>query len=202
MSTSNRRTYHHGDTRGHTLTTARAMLAEHPAHDLSLREVARRAGVSHAAPYRHFPDRGDFLVALAAGCLAEFVEGQRAAAAAHDEAGAALLAAGAAYVGYGVAHPNAFALIFDPTVSPPGAPPDELAPLIAEHTRLLAGLIERAQGAGRLRVQGPPDALAAALWSLVHGVAVLVSAGRLPADATAGVLAAMVTDTPAEPGAR
>lgn len=201
MSTSRRATYHHGDTRRQTLETARAMLADKPAHDLSLREVARRAGLSHAAPYRHFPDRGDFLVALAARCLAEFVQGQRAAAAPHDEPGAALLAAGAAYVGYGVAHPHAFALIFDPAVSPPGSPPQELAPLIAEHTGLLADLVDRAQRAGRLRVQGLPDALAAALWSLVHGVAVLVNAGRLPVDATPGVLAAMVTEPPPERGA-
>lgn len=194
MSTSKRATYHHGDTRRQTLATARAMLAERPAHDLSLREVARRAGLSHGAPYRHFPDRGDFLVALAATCLAEFVAGQRAAADAHDEPGAALLAAGASYVGYGVRHPNAFALIFDPTVSPPGAPPEPLAPLIAEHTDLLAGLVDRAHRARRLRVAGHPQALAGALWSLVHGVAVLVSAGRLPPDATTAVLATMVTD--------
>src|SRR5207342_1602524 len=57
--------YHHGDLRNALLDAARALLEEGPFADLSLRAVARRAGVSHAAPYRHFPNHESLLVELA-----------------------------------------------------------------------------------------------------------------------------------------
>jgi len=57
--------YHHGDLRNALLEAARALLEEGPFADLSLRAVARRAGVSHAAPYRHFPNHEALLVELA-----------------------------------------------------------------------------------------------------------------------------------------
>src|SRR5436190_4890383 len=59
------RGYHHGDLRNGLLDAARAILEEESLADLSLRAVARRAGVSHAAPYRHFPNHEALLVELA-----------------------------------------------------------------------------------------------------------------------------------------
>ena len=76
------RTYHHGDLRNALLDAARKILDEQTLGDLSLRAVARRAGVSHAAPYRHFPNHEALLVELAKEGFAELREGIAEAAAA------------------------------------------------------------------------------------------------------------------------
>ena len=67
MSTSKHRkaAYHHGDLRGSILRAAGEILEKEGLEALSVREVARRAGVSHNAPYRHFPDQEALLAALA-----------------------------------------------------------------------------------------------------------------------------------------
>src|SRR6201991_1039006 len=65
------RGYHHGDLRNGLLEAARAILEEEPLAALSLRAVARRAGVSHAAPYRHFPNHEALLVELVTEGFAE-----------------------------------------------------------------------------------------------------------------------------------
>ena len=59
-------TYHHADLRAALLASAAQILEEQGVASLSLREVARRAGVSHNAPYRHFPDRDSLLAQMAA----------------------------------------------------------------------------------------------------------------------------------------
>ena len=59
-------TYHHGDLRAALLQAAGEILEKEGLEALSLREAARRAGVSHNAPYRHFPDRDSLLAALVA----------------------------------------------------------------------------------------------------------------------------------------
>src|SRR5437016_14215729 len=67
-------TYHHGDLRGASLRAARELLEENGGADLSLRAVARRAGVSPAAPYRHFADRDALVSAIAAEGYRELAE--------------------------------------------------------------------------------------------------------------------------------
>ncbi|MGH3447030.1 MAG: TetR/AcrR family transcriptional regulator [Nocardioidaceae bacterium] len=176
MSTSR---YHHGAVRTATLTAARAMLEQTPAHQISLREVARAAGISHAAPYKHFTERSDFLVALAARCMAEFVSEQRAAAAETSDPRDRLIRLGTAYVGYGADHPQAFALIFDPEVSPPGRPPPELATLVDEHTRLLHDAVQTGVRAQLFPPQLAPATIATSLWAQVHGLTQLVILGHV-----------------------
>lgn len=183
MSTESR--YHHGDLRSQTLAAARSMLATRSAHELSLREVAKEAGVSHAAPYRHFPDRKDFLVALSQLCRAEFVAAQEQAAAAAPDPRTALVRRGLAYVGYAADHPHAFALINDPMVNPPGQESGPDADLIARSAR---GLAETADAARDwLPGAGGPDVVTG-LWALVHGLAHLVTTGHLDRDRVAAVL--------------
>ncbi len=60
------RPYHHGDLRRAIVAAALEILSETQSHDFSLRELARRAGVSHNAPYKHFAEKGDLLAAVSA----------------------------------------------------------------------------------------------------------------------------------------
>src|SRR5258708_33977258 len=70
--TGRTRSYHHGDLRNALLVAARSILEEETLAELSLRAVARRAGVSHAAPYRHFPNHEAVLAELAMEGFGEF----------------------------------------------------------------------------------------------------------------------------------
>jgi AcrR family transcriptional regulator len=176
MSTSKRRktAYHHGDLRAAILAAGAEILEKEGLATLSLREVARRAGVSHNAPYRHFPDRESLLAALAAEGFAMLAETQRAAA---GEQG--LRGMGEAYVGFALDHPQRFQLMFG------GAVPISKHPELREvATRTFAGLsgalADRTPGA-----RGASDASVAA-WALVHGLAHLLMDDRIASAAQAG----------------
>src|SRR5262245_65940652 len=101
MSTSS--SYHHGDLRQAVLQEAGEVLEKEGLDALSLRELARRAGVSHAAPYRHFPDRDALLAALAAEGFELLYRGL-------DKRPEGDLGAG--HVEFALAHPQRFRLIF------------------------------------------------------------------------------------------
>lgn len=170
MSTSTRkkRTYHHGDLRAVTLRAARELLEKQGPDAVVLREVARRAGVSHNAPYRHFDSREALLAALAAQGFAEFA--QRMASA----GGAGM---GEAYVGFALEHPQLFRLMFGGAVKL-----GRDAELGRAARRAYDGLVEGFRARGDV---AEPDTAAAAAWSLVHGLAHLLLDGHFP-QATAG----------------
>src|SRR3954470_20864584 len=96
-------TYHHGDLPPALLKAAAKILEKEGLAGLSLRELARRAGVSHNAPYRHFPDRDALLAALATEGFA--ILGKQLAAPAGQESAAA-------YVRFALDHPQRFRLMF------------------------------------------------------------------------------------------
>ncbi len=176
MSTSKRRrrTYHHGDLKAALLRAAGKILEKEGVEDLSLRSMARRAGVSHSAPYRHFADREALLAALAAEGFAMLGEAQGAAA----EAGG-LRAMGEAYVLFALAHPQRFRLMFGGQVP------------IARHARLREvatktfAALSGALSAKLPEAQGAADASIAA-WALVHGLAQLLLEDRIAAAARRG----------------
>lgn len=165
------------------------LLAEQPAHAISLREVARRAGVSHNAPYHHFGDRAQLLKVLAERSMADLVADQRRAVAGVTDATAVIRALGWAYIDFALRRPHAFAAIYDPEICVPGAPTPTMAPLIAE-------MEESAARAARVLV---PEAgaeqvaaLAAAMWGSVHGLAQLGMAGHLAEGECAAALDVLV----------
>jgi AcrR family transcriptional regulator len=164
MSTSGlrKRAYHHGDLVVALLRAAGNILEKEGVEALKLRAVARRAGVSHNAPYRHFPEREALLAALAAEGFEWLGAAQRKAA----EAGG-LRAMGEAYVEFALAHPQRFRLMFGGRIS------------LAKHTRLrevAARAFEELSGALASSV---PEAL-------VHGLAQLLLGDRIPAAAKQG----------------
>jgi AcrR family transcriptional regulator len=179
---SKTRSYHHGDLRPALLNAVADLLRTTPSDRLSLREVARVAGVSHAAPYHYFPDRAAMLKAAGTDATRRLLEAQVQAADAETDPTARLVAIGLAYVRFAAEHPHAFNLAFDPRICPPGNPLPETAPLIACNETLLSDAVMAAQSAGGLPA-GDPASLAAALWATVHGLAQLVMAGLLPIEA-------------------
>jgi AcrR family transcriptional regulator len=171
MSTSIRRRpqkapYHHGDLRAKLTQAATEILEEQGVTALSLREVARRAGVSHNAPYRHFADRDALLAALAA-------EGFAQLAGMLEEAGArGPRQRGEAYVRFALEHPQRFRLMFGGTLRL-----DAHADLREAAARTYDGLVRAfASLAGPI---GAPAAAAGA-WAMVHGLSQLLLDGHFP----------------------
>jgi AcrR family transcriptional regulator len=158
---SSRDTYHHGDLKATILTEAAVLVAQRGADGLSLRELARAAGVSHAAPAHHFTDRRGLFTALA-------TEGFRMLADALAAARPDFLDAALAYVRFAIDHPGHYAVMFDKSLYDA----TELD-LVAAET---AAGRELAAGVGTLddpRAEGDPEAAALAAWSLVHGFSLL-----------------------------
>jgi AcrR family transcriptional regulator len=164
-----RDSYHHGDLRAVILSQAADLVAQRGADGISLRELAREAGVSHAAPAHHFTDRRGLFTALAA-------EGWRKLAAALDGARPEFIDAALAYVRFALDHPGHYAVMFDRSLVDP-----ENQELIAAQD---AAGAELARGVGTLddaRAEKDPDSAALAAWSLVHGFSLLWLNGNIPA---------------------
>ncbi len=171
------RPYHHGDLRPALLASAEIELAEHGSETFSLRAVARRAGVSHAAPAHHFRDTAGLLTALAAEGFRRFVDTQKARQAAASPAPLdQLLAAGLGYVDFALEHPAIFRLMFA-SARPDFADPALAAASEAAFAHLTAGI---AAVSGALPADDPAVmADATAAWAIAHGLADLLQAGRL-----------------------
>lgn len=163
------KTYHHGDLRAALLVAAEAELTERGVEAFSLRQVAKRAGVSHAAPAHHFGDTSGLLTALAAEGYRRFVAAQtaRESAAAPDPK-AQLLAAGLGYVDFALQTPTLFRLMFA-SDRPNYADPELSAAGEAAYDHLHAQV---------LAIGGTSDDVPA-IWAITHGVADLLVSGRL-----------------------
>jgi AcrR family transcriptional regulator len=170
--------YHHGDLRRALVDAALGLVARSGTGAVTLREVARHAGVSHAAPYRHFADKDALLAAVAAEGFRALGDEMVAAADAARGPRARFAATGIAYVGFATRHPSHYRVMFGGiTASPAGADPDLQA---AGHAafQVLTDAIRACQEAGVVR-GGPVEPLAIAAWSIVHGLAMLLLDGQL-----------------------
>ena len=173
VSTLAEKSYHHGELPTALVSAALGMLAEDGADAVSLRAVARRAGVSAMAPYRHYPDKEALLAAVAARGF----DGLRDALRAADEAappGQALTAQAVAYVRYALDNPALFRLMFGPK-------------RLGTHPELAAAG-EAAYAVLATRVAAEPggtdqEARTLGCWSLVHGLASLFLDGLIAGDA-------------------
>ena len=164
-----RRAYHHGDLRAALLAAAEEELAERGVEAFSLRQVARRAGVSHAAPAHHFGDTRGLLTALAADGFYRFLAAQaaREGQAAPDPR-SQLVAAGLGYVDFALERPALFRLLFGsdrPDFSDPA--------LDVASTAAFFHLREQVDAVGGTETD------AAAVWAMAHGLADLLANGRL-----------------------
>ncbi|GAA3013428.1 TetR/AcrR family transcriptional regulator [Streptomyces drozdowiczii] len=157
------RAYHHGDLRRAVLTAALDVIRTEGPAALSLRDLARRAGVSHAAPAHHFKDRTGLLTAIATEGYGLFAD---ALAAAPD-----LRERGVAYVRFATTHPAHFQVMFQPDLYRADDPD-----LLAAKDRATA---ELRAGVATLAPTDAPRLTGIAAWSLAHGFATLLLSGNL-----------------------
>lgn len=162
--------YHHGDLRSALLTAAEAELLEKGVEAFSLRSVAKRAGVSHAAPAHHFRDANGLLTSLAALGFQEFLATQHAfEARAPDNPRDQLIAAGLGYIGFARARPALFKLMFGSQRT------DYRNPALGSAAEAAIGhLTNQVRLVGSVQ---PQDV--AAVWATAHGLADLIIAGRI-----------------------
>lgn len=162
-----RRSYHHGNLRAALIDAALALIGEKGALGFTIAEAARRAGVSAAAPYRHFKDREDLLAATAEAGFERFAERLEAA---WREAGADPLrgveAMGRAYLAFAREEPAYFAVIFEADPASSGAAGARAMEALEGGA---AALLARLPAEER-----PPARMVAChLWAMAHGAASL-----------------------------
>lgn len=169
-------TYHHGDLRQALIREARASLKEKGVDKLSLREVARNAGVSHAAAYHHFRDKTALIAAVAVAAFGELEAVVQAVPSGADAPGR-LAALMRCYVIFALNNPDEFRLMFLPQLRSDevrteveGAGRATYALIVAEFASL--------EAAGRLKPADPEQAAITA-WAAAHGLATLMLDGPL-----------------------
>src|SRR6202167_2387554 len=172
--------YHHGDLRRVLINTALQLVTEEQDWTFSLREVARRAGVSHRAPYNHFPEKLDLLAAVAAVGFDRLHDGLVRATAGIEAPEALLDVICRTYVHLGLENPALYRLMFGPVLSDTGADDrPTVARAAGDRARaVLEDAILRGARGGVFAVSpnNPRDVILAAFsaWSAVHGLTMLV----------------------------
>jgi AcrR family transcriptional regulator len=182
--------YHHGNLREALLNAALRLISEVGPTAFTLREVARRAGVSHNAPYRHFRDRDELMAAVSIEGYGELTRTMLDAVKHEPSPLAQLKQAGLAYVKFALRRPEHFTVMFD---APPSKPSEKLcfnpskmkvkypqaAEAAEESFHALMNLVEACQKEGVL-LASDTKRLALLAWSMVHGIAKLAITGRFP----------------------
>jgi AcrR family transcriptional regulator len=177
-----RKRYHHGDLRKALIQAGTRLLRKEGMAGLSLRAVAKRAGVSHTAPYRHFHDKASLLAAIArvgfeqlSAAMTEVVERYP------NDPAKQLIEAGVAYVLLAVRNPETAQLMF-------GNLELKTADEDLEQTgkRAFEGLVQIIENGLQAGIYREDDAgkLALSAWAIVHGLATLIIAGRLKETAS------------------
>ena len=185
--------YHHGNLRAVLVDTAVELVRSTGPDGVVLRQVARRAGVSHNAAYRHFDDRAALLAAVSDRAMADLERAMKTridAVAIEDPAARAverLRETGRAYVDFALREPGLFAVAFT-SLAGPGAPeaPETPTGPYAVLNGVLGELVEH----GVLQPERR-EAAAIAGWALVHGFAELYLNGPLR-EIPAGLRAPML----------
>src|SRR5499427_8436565 len=176
------RPYHHGDLRRAIVKAALEILSETQSLEISLRELARRAGVSHNAPYKHFTDKRELLAAVSTAGFEALTERMSDEIAKDSNARAQLFAMLRAYIHHGVENPALYRLMFGGYLSGPDDARPAIERAAAEKTKaLLAGTIAKG-GLGRAipnipRNESKIAGAILACWSLVHGLTMLLADG-------------------------
>ena len=174
---SDHRPYHHGALRQALIDAAETILAERGVEGLSLRDCARRIGVSHAAPKHHFADKTALLTAVAAEgyrAMTDIMDRRRTQAG--DDPEIALRAVGLGYIEFAASRPSSFRLMFgETTLRANDAELERAAEAAFGRLEQTMAAVERAHG---VQTQSPRERRMLA-WTSVHGFATLWLAGRL-----------------------
>jgi len=173
--------YHHGDLRRSLVQAALELAAEGRDWNFSLREVARRAGVSHNAPYSHFAHKRDLLDAAAAAGHDLLRSELMAAVARIEDPAAAVTHMGLAYVNFGTRNAALYRLMFSSALSGPDWRPEAVLAAGVATRAVLANILRRG---ARIRAFDPAltresnlEAAALYAWAAVHGLTMLAIDG-------------------------
>ena len=183
--------YQHGDLKEALVQAGLKLLSEEGLSGLSLRAAAQLAGVSHAAPYRHFADKQALVAAIAergfrllTASMREELAGCKA-----DDSVERLLALGVGYVRFATRHPDYLRVIFGGVICDQSSPPLQAAG--EEAYNALRDVVAAGLDRGELR-GGDPDLVSLSCWSLVHGLSALLSSGAVPPPANESALRELV----------
>ena len=168
--------YHHGNLREALLKAATEILEEEGVTKLSLRGVARRAGVSQTAPYRHFKDKAALLAAVAAQGFRSLAQAMHESAAQHENPSDRLAEIGRSYVKFAVANDAVFRLMFGPEIPDKAADEELCAAADATFAALattVAGFAAEDPDQYQGKSTGAHDQAFSA-WCLVHGLSTLL----------------------------
>jgi len=164
--------YHHGNLRRVLIDTAVEIISEQGAKDLSLRKIAKRAGVSHAAPYRHFKDKNAILAAVAKeGFDMMLCQTQERIGRSKGNELDHFAISGLSYIDFALNYPSYYRVMFGTRIENSYFS-DDLKPESIPVFKLLRDIIIASQEKGLLK-DGDPHEMAMAAWSIVHGFAML-----------------------------
>jgi AcrR family transcriptional regulator len=180
------RAYHHGALRATLMSAAEALIEERGLDRFSLRETARRAGVSPAAPAHHFSDARGLLTAIATEGFRELGDALQAADVGEDRH-ARIMAQGRAYVRFALARPARFTLMWRKAILDVDDPAHVEA---GDRAFQILDRAVRGESAGRSGPRDPALAPSIACWSMVHGFALLALDGAFGSGERAPELAA------------
>ena len=169
-SDEQRNTYHHGDLKRALTEAALGLVTEKGPKGFTLREVARRAGVSPAAPYRHFADKAQLVAAVATAGFIQLHESLDAVVAENSDLTRQTLDMGRAYVAWAISHADYYQLMFGAELGKADNP--ELLTAGERAFRDLLDVIVRCQQENLLPA-GDPREIAGPTWALIHGIATL-----------------------------
>ncbi len=165
-----RDSYRHGDLRRALLQESISLIESEGVAAVSLREVARRVGVTHAAPYHHFPDKASLLRAAAEEGFRGLGQQMAMGAARADDPLSRLAACGMGYIEFGLANPGLFRLMFRPELT--GVQAGEAPAAYTASWEVLVDAVRSCQEAGHCAA-APTETLATLCWSAVHGLTTL-----------------------------
>ncbi len=171
--------YHHGELRRALIEKAASVVEREGVAALSLRDLARRLGVSHAAPAHHFPDKAALLFEIARDGFDRFAAAMEAARAQGTNPLDRLRCVGEAYVHFAIAHPGRFRVMFGREISDLRSIPPELDEAGQRSFGVLVGVVEAVLARWPARRRPPAEAVAFSCWSSVHGAAMLWIDGPL-----------------------
>lgn len=173
-----RKNYHHGDLKNALIKAGVEILTKEGVSGLSLRKVARKAGVSHAAPYAHFADKQALIAAISTKGYRDLNERIATIAARYiDDPAQQLVVAAWEYVQFALDDPDHFKITLSGVVEREKDYP-ELVEMSKKGFEAVVGIVESCQAAGVLDT-GPSDLMAVSVWSLVHGFASLLLNGQI-----------------------
>jgi AcrR family transcriptional regulator len=176
-----RKNYHHGDLKNALIQAGIEILAEEGVSGLTLRKAARRAGVSHSAPYAHFADKQKLIAAIASDGHKKIFEQFEAVQARYvDDPLCQFLHGAWAYVQFGLQSPDHYKITFSGAIQDEHSH-SEFIEYSQRNMQMLRTIVERCRSAGILSDGDfSSEIQAVSIWGLLHGVVLLIIQGQLP----------------------